>query len=155
MGFASDHLVIVLRTPAVDISQKAQGDTPSWPSAILQYKDIVLNNKTNLKSETFPLPHLYSKKSLIHMCSSISQWPGAYVFCVLNRSVQCVSEILYIHTKVMIDDDRRAIIQMASISTIFPFDMGTCVVPLPVNMGNLQPHLWVWVLVGTLCLMPI
>jgi hypothetical protein len=72
-GFGNDRLVIVLRTPAVDISQKAQGDAPSRPSAVLQYEDTVLNNEIGLKSETSPLPHLYSKKSLIRICSSISQ----------------------------------------------------------------------------------
>ena len=52
-----------------------------------------------------------------------------------------VSEILFIHTKVMIDDDRRAIVQMASVSAIIPFDTGTCAVPLPVNTGNPQTAL--------------
>jgi hypothetical protein len=50
-------------------------------------------------------------------------------------------ELLYIHTKVMIDDNRRAIVQMASVSAIFPFDTGTCAVPLPVNTGNPQTAL--------------
>ena len=35
-----------------------------------------------------------------------------------------MSEPLYINTKVMIDDDRRAIVQMSSVSALFPVDTG-------------------------------
>jgi len=63
------------------------------------------------------------------------------VLCFQIDPYDACPELLYIHTKVMIDDDRRAIVQMASVSTIFPFDTGTCAVPLPVNTRSPQTAL--------------
>ena len=74
-----------------------------------------------------------TRKSLIRMCSSSLTMTWCLRVLCSHRSVRCVSELLYIHTKVMIDDDRRPIVQMASVSALFPVGTGNLCGTLLVN----------------------